>query len=178
MTREETQRILMAIQAAYPNYKPQDKTVAVNTWCEMLSDYTYQQISVALKAYIVSDNSGFPPSIGQLVDKIQMISGPQELNEMEAWSLVSKALRNGYYGAEQEFANLPPLVQEAVGSPANIRNWSQTDIESIENVIQSNFIRTYRTVVGRKREYARLPEDVRKMIGNSSKETTKIGVNK
>ena len=38
MTREETIKALMTIQAAYPNYKPPDKTVTVNTW-HMISAY-------------------------------------------------------------------------------------------------------------------------------------------
>ena len=64
----------MMVQAAFPNYKPPDKTVAVNTWFLMLSDYPYQQVQMALKAYIATDTSGFAPSIGQIIDKMQMIN--------------------------------------------------------------------------------------------------------
>ena len=83
---------------------------------------------------------------------------------MEAWALVSRAIRNGYYGAEKEFEKLPPLVQKAVGTPGQLRNWSQTDMESIENVVQSNFMRTYRTVVKSSQEIARMPENIRNLI--------------
>ena len=69
----------------------------------MLSDYTYQQISVALKSYILSDTSGFAPTIGQLVDMVHSVSKPQELNEMEAWSVVSMAIRNSGYRYTEEF---------------------------------------------------------------------------
>ena len=123
----------------------------------------------AFKAYITTDTSGFAPSIGQLLDKVHAIQNPQELNEMEAWSLVSKALRNGYYGAVEEFNNLPPLVQKAVGSPDNLRNWSQTDTNSIENVVQSNFMRSYRLVVNRENEIKKMPADVRTLIENVNK---------
>ena len=149
MTREDTQKILMIIQAAYPNYRPQDKTTTVNVWCEMLSEYNYNQVSAAVKAYITSDMTGFAPGIGQIISKITMLSKPQELNDMEAWALVGKALRNGNYGAVEEFSKLPKLVQEAVGSPDNLRNWATSDYETIETVIQSNFIKTYRKVVER-----------------------------
>ena len=57
MTRDETIKILMVVQAAYPNYKPQNKTVAVNVWTEMLSDIPYEQVSVAVKAYIQTNTS-------------------------------------------------------------------------------------------------------------------------
>ena len=175
MTREETIELLMMVQAAFPNYKPQDKTVAVNTWFLMLADYPYQQVQMALKAYIATDTSGFAPRIGQIIDKIQMITNPAELNEMEAWSLVSKALRNGNYKSREEFEKLPDLVKEAVGSPENIHNWARSDIKSIESVIQSNFIKSYRLVVSRQKEIQKLPKEIKTMIaGNKSYDGNRI----
>ena len=135
----------------------------------MLEEYSYSQISTALKTYVHSDTSGFAPSIGQLINKLHEVQSPQELNEMEAWLLVSKALRNGTYGAVEEFNKLPPLVQKAVGSPDNLRNWSQTDTNSIENVVQSNFMRSYRLVVNRENEIKKMPADVRTLIENVNK---------
>ena len=164
MTRDETMKILATMQAAYPNYKPVDKSITLNTWTVLLQEYTYEQAITALKSYITSDTSGFAPAIGQLISMVQKIEKPLGLNEMEAWALVSRALRNGYYGAEEEFSKLPLLVQKAVGSPDNLRNWSQTDTESVENVIQSNFMRTYRTVVSRDAEIGRMPQEIRAKI--------------
>lgn len=169
MTRDETIKLLMVIQSAYPNFKPPDKTVAVDTWYTMLKDMDYNVVQMGLRAYITSDTSGFAPSIGQLINTIYTIQNPQELNEMEAWALVSKALRNGYYGAVEEFDKLPPLVQKAVGTPDNLRNWSQTDMESVENVIQSNFMRSYRAVVKREEEIKKMPADVQALIESTNK---------
>lgn len=161
----------------YPNYKPSNLSETVDVWNMMLNEYDYSQISTALKAYVHSDTSGFAPSIGQLINKLYEVQSLQELNEMEAWMLVSKALRNGYYGAIEEFNKLPPLVQKAVGSPDNLRNWAQTDSESIENVVQSNFMRTYRTVVNRAKEYQKMPKDIQALIKstNRSSYSTQIG---
>ena len=169
MTREETVKIIRIMCDCYPNYKPSNLSETVDVWNMMLEEYSYSQISMALKTYVHSDTSGFAPSIGQLLDKLHAIQNPQELNEMEAWSLVSKALRNGYYGAVEEFNKLPPLVQKAVGSPDNLRNWSQTDTNSIENVVQSNFMRSYRLVVNRENEIKKMPADVRTLIENVNK---------
>lgn len=149
---------------SYPNYKPVDMAETIDVWQMMLEDFAYQQVAMALKAYIMSDTSGFAPSIGQLVGKMQMISQPNELNEMEAWALVSKAIRNGYYGAETEFAKLPEMVQKAIGQPSQLRQWAHSDMESIETVIQSNFMRSYRMVVKREKEVQRMPSDVRVLI--------------
>lgn len=167
MTRDETIQILMMVQAAYPNYKPSDKTVAINTWNLLLSEYSYSQVESGLRAYILSDTSGFAPSIGQIVDKIKTANEPAQLNESEAWGLVSKAIRNGYYGAVEEFSKLPPLVQKAVGTPDNLRNWSQTNLDSVETVIQSNFLRAYRVEAQRAAEISKMPSDVKIMIENT-----------
>lgn len=164
MTRDETKKIIMVISASYPNFKPQDLRMTVDTWQMMLEEYSYKQVSMAVKAYIASDTSGFAPSIGQVIGLMNKIEKPEELNEMEAWALVSRAIRNGYYGAEKEYEKLPTLVQKAVGTPGQLRNWSQTDTESIENVVQSNFMRTYRTVVKSSQEIARMPESIRNLI--------------
>lgn len=164
MTREEVKKIIMIMSASYPNYKPQDLTMTVDTWHMMLEDYAYNQVALALKAFVISDTKGFAPSVGQLIDKLQKISQPEELNEMQAWTLVSAALRNGYYGAEEEFYKLPPLVQKAIGAPAQLRNWSQTGMESIENVVQSNFLRTYRAVLQRELDVSRMPAEIKDLI--------------
>ena len=153
---------------SYPNYKPNNISETVDVWHMMLSEYTYEQISVALKAYILSDTSGFAPSIGQLVDKIKTVTIPQELNEMEAWSLVSKAIRNSGYNSIEEYAKLPTLVQKAVGTPDNLRNWAVSDYQTIESVIQSNFLRTYRTVVRRENEINCMPNEIKALIDKTN----------
>jgi hypothetical protein len=166
MTRKEAVKIIRIMCDCYPNYKPSNLSETVDVWQMMLDEYSYSQVSIALKAYVTSDTSGFVPSIGQLINKLHEVQSPQELNEMEAWMLVSRALRNGYYGAVEEFNKLPPLVQKAVGSPDNLRNWALTDSKSIENVVQSNFMRTYRTVVSRDKEYQKMPKDIKALIEN------------
>lgn len=169
MTRDETVKIIRIMCDCYPNYKPSNLSETVDVWNMMLEEYSYSQISTALKTYVCSDTSGFAPSIGQLINKLHEVQTPQELNEMEAWLLVGKALRNGTYGAVEEFNKLPPLVQKAVGSPDNLRNWAQTDSESIENVVQSNFMRTYRIVVNRAKEYQKMPKDIQTLIENANR---------
>jgi len=167
MTREETKKIVMIIASTYPNWHPLDMSFTVDAWASMLESYTYQEISAALKAFIVSDTSGFAPAPGQVIGLLERVTNEQELNEMEAWMLVSKALRNGYYGAEQEFEKLPLLVQKAVGAPSQLRNWSQTDSDSVENVIQSNFMRTYRQELAKNREMRKILQETRSALEQS-----------
>ena len=163
MTVIEAKKIIAVMLVSFPNFKPTDVDSMAETWADMLSEYSYSQVSMALKAYIVSDTSGFAPAIGQLVEKIQTISQPQELNEMEAWSLVSRAIRNSTYNSVEEFAKLPPLVQNAVGLPDQLRTWAM-DENYNEQVASSNFIKCYRAEVARSQELSKMPSDVRKII--------------
>ena len=167
MKRDETIKILMVIQAAYPNYKPQDKTVAVNVWTEMLSDIPYEKISAAVKSYIQTDTSGFAPSVGDVREKVQLIFfGEDDLNETTAWSLVLKAIRRSAYYSDEEFAKLPATVQRAVASPKQLREWAT--LEDVDGktltVIQSNFQRTFRVEQQRERERSKLSPDVLKLM--------------
>lgn len=175
MTRDETINILMSIQAAYPSFKVPDKTVTVNTWYSLLRDYEYSQVSAALKKYIQTNKSSFAPSIGQIIDEISDIYSENEENEMEAWILVQKAIRNSTYHADEEFAKLPEIVQKAVSHPRQLQEWAI--MENIDgrawNVMQSNFMRTYRAEVEKEKNMRKLSPDLLNLISQKNKE--KIG---
>lgn len=167
MTVLEAKKIIAVMMVSYPNFKPVDIDSMAKIWADMLSEYNYEQVNTALKTYILSDTNGFAPSIGQIVDKIQAISKPQELSEMEAWDMVRIALRNSGYNAEEEFNKLPLIVQKAVNSPSQLRTWA-LDENYNEQVVSSNFMRCYRTVVARENEIAKMPAEVRALLGKAA----------
>ena len=170
MNREETVKIIRIMVDSYPNYKPNDISETVDVWQMMLSDYDYNLVAMALKAYILSDTSGFAPSIGQLVGKIQTLTKPQELNEMEAWSLVCDALQNSGYNYAEEYAKLPPLVQKAVGLPTQLQTWALTENLN-KDVVGSNFMRCYRIEVERQNEISKMPQNVKELLEKVSNES-------
>lgn len=160
MTREETKTLIKAMRTAWPNYKIEDPTATVDLWATLLADYPYKVISGALYAYMMGDHA-FPPSPGQVVAMIPKKDGRSEL---EAWGLVRRALRNGTYGADAEFAKLPEDVQKAVGSPDQLRAWAMAPEDETETVMQSNFLRSYRAVQERQKAIDALPEKVRDIL--------------
>lgn len=176
MTEEKVGELLMMIQAYYPNYNPPDKKITLNAWYIMLAEYPEELVLQALRACIATNTSGFAPDVGQIMSKIQTISQPQELDGMTAWGLVSKALRNGTYGAVEEFNKLPPLVRQAVGMPDNLKNWATSDYQTIETVIQSNFLRTYETVVKRANEINRMPDNIKSLIEKTNANSYKAQI--
>lgn len=142
----------------------------------MFAEYPEELVLQALRACIATNTSGFAPDVGQIMSKIQTISQPQELDGMTAWGLVSKALRNGTYGAVEEFNKLPPLVRQAVGMPDNLKNWATSDYQTIETVIQSNFLRTYETVVKRANEINRMPDNIKSLIEKTNANSYKAQI--
>lgn len=163
MTEKEVRQLLAMTQAVYPNYNPPSREAAVNAWLMCLSEYDNNVVMAAFKAYMTTNTSGFAPAPGQLIEILQTLTQPSELNELEAWSIVRKALRNCGYNSEQEFAKLPTVVQKVVGTPQQLKIWA-CDSEFNENVVSSNFIKTYRTEVKRATELNKMSSDVRELI--------------
>ena len=163
MTEKEVRQLLAMTQAVYPNYNPPSREAAVNAWFLCLGEYDKDIVMAAFKAYMTTNTSGFAPAPGQLIEILQTLTQPSELNELEAWSIVRKALRNCGYNSEQEFAKLPTVVQKTVGTPQQLKIWA-CDSEFNENVVSSNFIKTYKTEVKRATELNKMPNDVRKLI--------------
>ena len=156
LNSEEVKKIIGSIKVAFPNYKLEDPQLAVDMYKALFQDYTYEQVAKGLQRYILIDKSGFAPSIGQIIDCMLDNSKPDEMSELEAWGLVSKAIRNSAYHAEEEFNKLPEVVQKAIGSSQQLNVWA-TDEEYNEGVIQSNFLRSYRVIKKRSEDDAKLP---------------------
>lgn len=175
MTREETIRIIRIICDSYPNYKPNNLSETVDVWQNVLSEYTYEQISIGLKSYILSDTSGFAPSIGQIVSHSNRFvkSEVEAPDEWTAWDMVERAIKDSLYHAEERFEKFPPIVQKAVGSPSNLRAWGQGDIEVLGTVVCSNFLKTYRTLLVREEQASLLPPTLKALMQNA---TTQIGM--
>lgn len=168
MTRDDTLDLLSVLKAAYPNFyrdmTRNDANHVIDLWSEMFKDDPAELVALAVKAHIATDKKGFPPHIGAIKDAIVKIKQPDEMTELEAWGLVQKALRNGYYGAQEEFDKLPPVVQRLVGSPNQLREWSLMDTETVSSVVASNFQRSYKVRAAKEREFLALPSAVQQTM--------------
>lgn len=173
MTRDEVKEIIMIMTYTYPNYKPADITATVDTWTAILSSYQFEHIRAALHSYILSDTKGFAPTPGQLIDKIPIKSF--DMTEMEAWGMVNRALSNSSYHAKEEFDKLPLVVQKTLGRFEVLQEWAGMEIDTVQSVIQSNFIRNYRTVLQREKERNKLPTRLREILEAAGAKMTVIG---
>ena len=160
---------MAVIYAAYPNYyrgaSPQDRADAVDLWTTMFSEDSPELVAGAVKAFISSDEKGFPPVIGQIKAKIRDIHAQEQLPETAAWAVMQKALKNSGYHAREEYEKLPDEIKACV-TPELMRDWAM-DMNGSEQVIASNFMRSYRAAVARKQQLDALPADVRNLIDSN-----------
>lgn len=171
MTREETVKIVRIAYSNNPNIKiPDNISDIVDSWHFTLKEFDYNDIAISLATYNRTDTSGFLPTPAKLISILQKITQPQELNEMEAWSLVCDALQNSGYNYAEEYAKLPPLVQKAVGLPTQLQTWALTENLN-KDVVGSNFMRCYRIEVERQNEISKMPQNVRELLEKISSES-------
>lgn len=172
MERNEVLQIMAVLRTAYPNsYRSttrQEAESEVDLWQAMFSDDDPALVGAAVKAIIVSDTREFSPNIGIVKEKMRELTQPKELTEAEAWGIVAKAVRNGVWGSKEEFEKLPAECKRIVGSPNQLREWAMMDSGALHSVVASNFQRSYKIIAQRKKEEAKLPTDIRKMLGSHS----------
>ena len=168
MKREEWAVLVKAMKAVYtsPSFLPDQ--YAFDTWYGLLKDLDYKLLSFGLKKYMQTEWK--EPSIAALRQCAQsLLTQKEEINETEAWEKVSRAIRNSGYHAEEEFSRLPELIQKAVSSPGQLREWALS--ENVDgkwlSVVQSNFQRTYRAEVQREQERRKLSPDLLKIMNAS-----------
>lgn len=140
MTREQFAVLVKTMKAIYadPRFIPDED--AFNIWFAMMGDMDYSVACAALQEHI--NTSSHSPMVVDFRRYAAKSSG--QLNAEEAWALVTKAIRNGIYGAEEEYEKLPKAVQKAVGSPVNLREWAQLEKDDVQGVQKSHFVRAYR----------------------------------
>lgn len=164
MTRQETGIIMDILTTAYPAFyngrNAPDMRMTVNLWAEMFAEDDVKIVAAAVKALIATDDKGFPPHIGAVKGRIRKISNPDEMTEQEAWTHIAKALRNSSYNAEEEFSKLPPILQDVVHAPQQLREWARMDEATVQSVVASNLQRSFRAKAKSMRDFEALPKDV------------------
>lgn len=174
MDRAEVFKIINVLKAVYntafSKYKVQDYENLASGWLMCLEDYDYSTVSMAVKAYMTTNTSQFPPVPSQIIDIIHKLKSATEerpLEASEAWALVDKAIRNSGYYAEEEFEKLPPLVQRAVGSADCLRTMAKDAYFNFSKEKQA-FEIAYNILLQRReqdRTLYKLPQSVRQTIG-------------
>lgn len=165
MTQEEFSLTAAAMKAVFTDPKFLPDKHAIGVWYGFLKDLTNAQCQAAVSEYISTHK--FPPTIAEIRELAFKRTQPvaeSSVSSLEAWARVRKAVRNGTYGAEQEFERLPEAIQAALGTPANIREMAAMDSEKLETVEKGRFIRAYESAVAQIHEDAQIPPAIKALI--------------
>lgn len=170
MTKKETIAIMAMLKASYPRYYgdmgAEDIETAINLWYTMLKDYDGKIVYQAVKAVIATNK--YPPTVAEVLEKIKLITGKEEMTEMEAWSYISKAVSNSTYHALEEWEKLPEQLQKAV-SPDLLRSWATIEGDDVQTIIQSHFLKTFRANEKRRKDIESLPSSAKELMLECSK---------
>lgn len=168
MTAEQTTQILTLLQAEYPqSFSKMDERqmlLKLELWAREFAEDDHTAVFAAVRTLMRSGRQWAPTS-GEIREKMGELAAPDELPETAALDLVTRAASNGTYHAEEEFAKLPPELQEIVHSPQQLREWAMMDAGTFQSVIGSFVMKSYRNGLKRAKDRAALPENVRELIG-------------
>lgn len=171
MTMSQTAEMMAILRAAYPRFyvgmTREDASAALNLWHGFFADDDASLVSDAVKAFIASDTKGFPPVVGQIREKLDVINQAVhgfELTPQTAWGLVKRAMKDSAYHSAEQFAELPEVVQEVVGSPSQLHEWAVSNDGVSESVIASNFQRSFAARAAVHKEIRMMPGDVKARI--------------
>lgn len=167
MNRADVNKIMAILEVAYPNWiaKLEDEKLKImlNMWTEMFEDDNADLVATSIKAIMLSDPSPFPPTIGAIKAKMYELTHKNELGEQEAWNLMAKAIFNSGYNAKQEYEKLPDVLK-ALTTPTLLHEYSLMDVDQVQTVIASNFMRSYKAKKEKIKEYQMLPNKMQAYI--------------
>ncbi len=169
MTKDQFKVLVKAMKAVYADKNFLPDYDAMNVWYTLLCDLDYEIVSKAIQKHMMS--SSFLPTVADIRTAAAQFkpSGElQQMSELDAWERVRKAIGNSIYNSESEFSKLLPVIQKAVGSPHNLEEWATLDTDTVNSVVQSNFLRSYRAMVKREIEMQKLSPAVRDLIEKAS----------
>lgn len=160
MNLDETKKCLALIQEVFPHFMDGRTMKATSDIWVRLFDEPYKTVEAAILAYISSENKGFAPSPGQIKEKIAQMQDTTP-DEMQAWEIVKRALRQANrpcHTYEEEYAKLPLLIQQCIGTAYTFREWGYQDEDVLDVTTANAFMRTYRVRAQKQREYGKMPD--------------------
>lgn len=163
MERADIIKLVRIISANYRNWPENGKEEDVVTlWEMMLGD---MEVEIAKKAIQVHlSRSVYPPTVADIKDAAEKVSGPRTLDAIEAWDMIGRAIRKfGYYRQVEAMESLPDDVAEMA------RRFTWDELCHSENVdtLRAQFRMAWEAQSKRIKEYGVMPREIRELIESS-----------
>lgn len=166
MTKEETKQILKVLRISYPNsfknLTNEDTYLFLDLWSEAFKEEPVEIVIQAVKSIIYTDTREFAPNIATVRRAIYKLLHKDELNEIQAWELVAKALTHGISNPKGEYEKLPEEIKEVVGSPRQLTQWAMLDDFGI-NQVSRDFQKNFKSIKERKMENWCYPNEFKQL---------------
>ena len=168
MTKLECKKIVLAMMALYQRFYPAPNEILSmlsDAWYTIIGEYSYEEANQGLIQYARSESTGFPPSPGQVVNCIERTRDTASLcaiDEGQAWALALRAISDSTYHAAERFAELPPIIQRAIGSPEALQAMGMEQ-GALLSVIKGQFLKSYAAALEQTRAEKHMPEHVRNL---------------
>lgn len=168
MDKKDILECLSLLKVAYPyiyrDISDGDAKAIVNLWSFSFADSDPQTVKFAVSELI--KRSSYAPSIADIRDYISSMediaSGTPSDSQM--WSILLRAVRNGYYNFREEFEKLPDELKAYVGQPEQLRAWAQIDESIFNSVHQSNFMKNFKASRQRVKDSKLLSPEVKQLL--------------
>lgn len=158
MQRDEFKKIVALLNAVYNDKPPIPTQVVFDCWEALLGDKPYALVAKAVNDYVATEH--FAPKPADILTRCAELLAGDDMSELEAWGLVYKAICNSTYNSEREFEKLPDICKKAIGSAAMLKEMAGMDIDTVNSVEQSHFIRNYRTELLRTKQQRATPQNL------------------
>ena len=166
MTKKEILMMLNILKIAYPNfYKNVDKEEiedSVNLYEVMFKDFDGKIVLLAVQELI--NTFKYPPTIADIKEKIYQITNVKDKSASELWDCLLKAIRNGNYGAEEEFKKLPEIVKEYVRNPQQLQEMARMNSDDIHTVVKGQFLKQIENLKQRAKEKDMMTKETKNLI--------------
>jgi len=180
MTIRDTALVFSILTAAYPYFyrdirNDEDQMqAAISVWHEMFAEYDIVTVKVALKR-LIAIQGDYPPTIGQLLESINIVSGNAAPDADEVWGEITNAIGNyGYNRAIEAIDSLSEFARQAVKA----FGWGTLcKSENIETD-RAHFLRIYKAIKTRNDHKYILPNDVKAFIAAHDKRASSISGDK
>ena len=168
MDKKDILECLSRLKVAYPyiyrDISDGDAKALVNLWSFSFADSDPQTVKFAVSELI--KRSSYAPSIadirGYISSMEDIASGTPSDSQM--WSILLRAVRNGYYNFREEFEKLPDELKAYVGQPEQLRAWAQIDESIFNSVHQSNFMKNFKASRQRVKDSKLLTPEVKQLL--------------
>jgi len=164
LNRENVIKVLAYLKVAYPNFyknmSRQEAEETINLYQEMFPDCDISIVTVAVKEWIQKEK--FPPTIADIKQKIYDLT-TEKRTATDLWNELVSAIKNGNYGAKEEFEKLSDEVKAFVREPAQLKEMASMKSDTIHSVTKGQFFKQIEVIQARIKEEKQMLPETRKV---------------